>query len=266
MKKDRSETALLCDVDERGVATLTLNRPKRSNAFNSELIELLIDRLEQLTYDPNIRLLVLRGNGRNFSAGADLGWMKDAAQKSKQENLADAHRLAHLLRCLDSFPHPTLAYVRGSAFGGALGLICCCDVAIAEPDSQFCLSEVKLGLIPATIGPYVCRAIGHRQASRYMLSAEIIDAQQARALGIVHQVTPFRQKEAVLHQLCDKILANSPAALTGVKSMLKTLYAKEIDEQTREYTSELIADIRATSEAKEGIAAFFEKRPPSWRK
>lgn len=163
-------TGLLLEKDSNGVAWLSLNRPEKHNAFNDELIASLIETLEQLEQDDSLRALVLTAQGEHFSAGADLGWMQSMATKTESENLQDAQQLAMLLHKLDTFSKPTIAMVHGAAFGGALGLICCCDIAIGTPESRFCLSEAKLGLLPATIGPYVIRAIGQRQSRRYFLT------------------------------------------------------------------------------------------------
>ncbi|MGR5150406.1 enoyl-CoA hydratase-related protein [Photobacterium swingsii] len=255
--------SVVLDIEETGVAYLTLNRAEKHNAFDSTIIAELIEKLTLLNNSPNLRALVLQANGKHFSAGADLNWMRSMADKTPEENQEDAERLALLMHRLDTFPHPTLCLVKGCAFGGALGLICCCDMAIASPDSQFCLSEVKLGLIPATIGPYVSRAIGIRQARRYMLTAEIIESQVALNLGLIHIST------ANIDQARDKwlqhILANAPIALTAAKSLCQLCDADPIDNHLRQTTCEMIATLRVSPEGQEGISAFFEKRPPNWQ-
>lgn len=180
---------LLLKIDSDGVAWLSLNRPEKHNAFNDQLIASLLEILDQLSHDTSVTSLVLDAKGKHFSAGADLAWMQSMAAKTEHENQQDAKQLAMLLHKLDTFCKPTIAVVHGAAFGGALGLICCCDIAIGSSDSRFCLSEVKLGLIPATISPYVIRAIGQRQSRRYFLTAELIDAETAQRLDILHHIS-----------------------------------------------------------------------------
>ncbi len=202
---------VLCHIDELGIASLTLNRKDKSNAFDDEMIQLLIQHLRMLRNEPSVKCLTIHAEGKHFSAGADLNWMKSMADKSYSENLKDAEQLAALMNELDTFPHPTIALVHGCAFGGALGLICCSDIAVATVDSTFCFSEVKLGLIPATIGPYVCRAIGTRQARRYMLTSEHFDSTTALQLGLIHKVVnSLHKQDEYLKELTQLILGNSP--------------------------------------------------------
>jgi methylglutaconyl-CoA hydratase len=267
---DTESSDVLCEIDANGIATLTLNRVSKKNAFDDAMIESLIHYLDTLAAIPTIRCLLLRANGTHFSAGADLHWMQSMAEKSVKENHQDAQQLAHLMHTLDTFPHPTIAVVQGCAFGGALGLICCCDIAIAQPDTQFCLSEVKLGLIPATIGPYVCRAIGVRYARRFMLTAERIDANTAQHIGLIHllvntetDVKEYRLEQQIT-QLTQTILGNSPAALQQAKALCHTCENQPLDKKLIKYTSHLIADIRVSEQGQEGLSAFFEKRQPSW--
>ncbi|PSW05424.1 enoyl-CoA hydratase-related protein [Photobacterium lipolyticum] len=257
---------VLCAVDEKGIATLTLNRTSKHNAFDDVVIQALLDHLDRLKNDPTVYVLVLRAIGKHFSTGADLNWMRSMAKKSVEENRQDAKQLAQLMHVLDTFPHPTIALVHGSAFGGALGLICGCDIAIASSDALFCLSEVKLGLIPATISPYVCRAMGVRQARRYMLTAEHFDAATARQLNIIHIVTDTLNGalEKQLTRLTQMILTNSPNAMTRAKQLCHVCEHKAIDSELRTLTSDLIAEIRRSEQGQEGVNAFFEKRPPAW--
>ncbi|MGF1760509.1 enoyl-CoA hydratase-related protein [Photobacterium sagamiensis] len=257
---------VLCAVDANGIATLTLNRVSKHNAFDNRVIQTLLTHLDILKSDTRVRGLVLRANGKHFSAGADLNWMRTMAEKSIDENRQDARQLAQLMHVLDTFPHPTIALVHGSAFGGALGLICCCDIAIASSDALFCLSEVKLGLIPATICPYVCRAMGVRQARRYMLTAERFDAATAQQLSLIHIVTDTLSGALgkQLARLTQTILANSPNAMTKAKQLCQTCENKKIDPELRALTSDLIAEIRVSEQGQEGLNAFFEKRPPAW--
>ncbi len=271
-QSDTESSDVLCEIDANGIATLILNRVSKKNAFDDSMIESLIHYIDTLAAIPTIRCLLLRANGTHFSAGADLHWMQSMAVKSVKENHQDAQQLAHLMQTLDTFPHPTIAAVQGCAFGGALGLICCCDIVIAQSDSQFCLSEVKLGLIPATIGPYVCRAIGVRYARRYMLTAERIDANTAQHIGLIHLIVDTEAKanakeyrlEQQITQLTQAILNNSPAALQQAKTLCHTCENQPIDKKLIKYTSHLIADIRVSEQGQEGLSAFFDKRQPSW--
>ncbi|MBD6990514.1 gamma-carboxygeranoyl-CoA hydratase [Vibrio parahaemolyticus] len=250
-------TGLLLEKDSNGVAWLSLNRPEKHNAFDDELIASLIETLEQLEQDDSLRALVLTAQGKHFSAGADLGWMQSMATKTESENLQDAQQLAMLLHKLDTFSKPTIAMVHGAAFGGALGLICCCDIAIGTPESRFCLSEVKLGLLPATIGPYVIRAIGQRQSRRYFLTAELIDAETALSMNILHQIDS-QPREAV-NRTIDHLLNNGPQAMQAVKTLCLRCDNQPIDHSLIEYTSQAIATARVSSEGQEGLSAFFGK-------
>lgn len=257
---------VLCSISSQGIATLTLNRIDKHNAFDDVMIAQLLARLNELQADPAVRVLVLQANGRHFSAGADLQWMRAMAAQSRCDNHRDAARLARLMQTLDTFPHPTLVAVQGSAFGGALGLICCGDIVVATTDARFCLSEVRLGLIPATIGPYLCRAIGQRQSRRYMLTAETIDAFRAMELGLVHQVVdeqPTALAEIIEH-FCHTLLSHSPAALTAAKALCQRCYATPIDSALITHTSQLIAELRVSDQGQEGLNAFLAKRPPQW--
>ncbi|AUI87943.1 gamma-carboxygeranoyl-CoA hydratase [Vibrio azureus] len=255
---------VLWEVDTLGVATLTLNRIDKHNAFDACMIDLMIQRLDYLALRTDVRCLVIRANGKHFSAGADLNWMRSMVNSSKQQNLDDAQNLARLMHTLDNFPQPTIAIIQGSAFGGALGLICCCDIAIAADNAKFCLSEVKLGLVPATIGPYVVRAMGNRQARRYMLSAEMMTAKVAEQHGIVHEVHPSDSVDTALEQLIDTLLLNSPDAMRKAKTLCQQCHQAPIDGQLIHYTSQLIADIRVSPQGQDGLYAFLEKRTPSW--
>ncbi|TOB85461.1 gamma-carboxygeranoyl-CoA hydratase [Vibrio parahaemolyticus] len=256
-------TGLLLEKDSNGVAWLSLNRPEKHNAFDDELIASLIETLEQLERDDSLRALVLTAQGKHFSAGADLGWMQSMATKTESENLQDAQQLAMLLHKLDTFSKPTIAMVHGAAFGGALGLICCCDIAIGTPESRFCLSEVKLGLLPATIGPYVIRAIGQRQSRRYFLTAELIDSETALSMNILHQIDS--QPRDAVNRIIGNLLLNGPNAMQAAKGLCLRCDNQAIDHSLIEYTSQAIATARVSSEGQEGLSAFFEKRAAHWR-
>ncbi|EHD0128638.1 MULTISPECIES: enoyl-CoA hydratase-related protein [Vibrio] len=255
---------VLWHVDDNGVATITLNRTAKHNAFDACTIDLLIHRLDYLALRTDVRCLVLRSNGKHFSSGADLNWMQSMADSTRQDNFIDAQNLARLMETLDSFPQPTIAVVQGSAYGGALGLICCSDIAIASRSANFCLSEVKLGLVPATIAPYVMRAMGNRQARRYILSGEVISAEDAERFGIVHEVKEAKQLENAVDSVIKTLLLNSPDAMRKAKTLCHQCHQNPIDQQLIHYTSKLIADIRVSPQGQDGLQAFLEKRSPSW--
>ncbi|MBC7963936.1 MAG: enoyl-CoA hydratase/isomerase family protein, partial [Steroidobacteraceae bacterium] len=216
-----SEETILAVIDERGVVTLTMNRPELHNAFDDRLIATLTDALRQLAADPAVRVLLLAASGKSFSAGADLNWMRRMADYSHEQNLADAAALAELMRTLDSLPKPTIALVQGAAYGGGVGLAACCDIVLATARASFCLSEVRLGLIPAVISPYVVAAIGSRAARRYFLTAETFDALEAQRIGLVHEVVADQDELTVVaERLTVQLLKNGPAALSAAKSLL----------------------------------------------
>jgi methylglutaconyl-CoA hydratase len=246
------------------VATVMLNRPDVHNAFDDSLIAELVAALERLGRDPGVRVVVLAGTGRNFSAGADLNWMKRMAGYSEADNLRDAVAMANLMRTLAGLPRPTIARVRGVAFGGGVGLVACCDVAVAADDASFSLSEARLGLIPAVISPYVIRAIGRRAAQRYFLSAEKFSAHEALRIGLVHEVVlPERLDEAVT-KIAGELLKSGPHAVAAAKRLIVDVADSRLDDATVEETARRIAAIRVSPEGREGIAAFLEKRRPGW--
>lgn len=245
------------------LARLTLNRPDKHNAFNAETIAELNDALGRVAANDALSLLVLDANGKHFCAGADLGWMKAQAAMDAEANLADARELAQLMQQLDRLPIPVVALVQGAAFGGALGLIACADIVVAQPNSQFCLSEVKLGLIPSAISPYVSRAIGVRQMRRYALTAERFSGTQAQALGLVHEVSEHPAEAA--EPLIQALLSNGPQALRACKSLLALVGDAPITEALVEETARRIAEIRVSPEGQEGLQAFFDKRAPNWQ-
>ena len=247
-----------------GVAELVLNRPDKSNAFDASMISDLFEALRKIENDVEIRVVVLSGKGKHFSAGADLNWMRSMAEATYQENLEDARVLAILMDALYRCSKPTIARVQGSAFGGALGLICCCDIAIGASNSQFCLSEVKLGLVPAVISPYVNKCIGTRAMRRYTLTAELIDAAKACQIGILSEVVAPDCLDDHIAYLCQQLRNNSPTALTSAKSLLTLIQNTSIDEANQNYTSELIAKLRVSKEGQQGITAFLEKTTPPW--
>ncbi|KKO45295.1 gamma-carboxygeranoyl-CoA hydratase [Arsukibacterium ikkense] len=251
-------------IDQRGVANLVLNRPEVHNAFDDLMIAELIQVLDSLAANDQVKVLLLSANGKNFSAGADLNWMRSMAEKDYQQNLDDANELALLMHKLDKFPKPTVAMVQGAAFGGAVGLVACCDIAVASDTASFCLSEVKIGLIPAVISPYVMRALGERQSRRYFLTAERFSADTAKTLGLLHEVTTPSELTDKTNGFIDNLLQNSPAAISAAKTLLHNIYNRKISNNVVAHTTQAIAEIRVSAEGQEGLSAFLEKRRPGW--
>lgn len=249
---------------EGGVARLTFTRADKHNAFDDALIAGLTAALERVAVDTAVRVVVLAGEGKSFSAGADLDWMRRMADYGPAENLADARELARMMQVLADLPKPTLARVHGAAYGGGVGLVAACDIAIATPQARFVLSEAKLGLIPAVISPYVVEAIGARAARRYFQTAEMIDAETALRLGLVHEVVTECELDVAIDGLIENLLANGPQAMAASKDLIRRV-AGPRDAAMIEDTAQRIADIRATAEGKEGVRAFLEKRKPSWQ-
>ncbi len=261
-----TEPILITTIDDRGVARLTLNRPDVRNAFNEQMINDICDAMGKLSADPYVRIIVLTGAGKAFSAGADLNMMKRVAEYSATENKDDARRLAHMLQSIYQSPKPTIALVNGPAMGGGLGLIAACDIAIASEDAFFALTEVYVGLIPAVISPFVVQAIGVRQARRYFLTGERFDAATAEDLGLIHELSPAAGINDALDAMVDKLLRAAPGAQTEAKELIRSIKFKAVSETVLRDTAERIAKRRASAEGKEGITAFLEKRKPSWLK
>ncbi|BBK32817.1 methylglutaconyl-CoA hydratase [Stella humosa] len=247
------------------VARVTLNRPEVHNAFDDRLIAELTGIFERLAADPAVRAVLLCANGRSFSAGADLNWMKRTAGYSEAQNLGDARALARMLRTLDGLPQPTVALVQGPAYGGGVGLVACCDIAVAVPEAAFSLSEVRLGLLPAAISPYVVAAIGARQARRYFLTAERFDAGEARRIGLVHEIAAREELEATGRRLLESLAQGGTLAQAASKRLIARVAGAPVDDALVEDTAGRIAGLRAGEEGREGVAAFLEKRRPSWR-
>lgn len=252
------------ETNAQGIATLSLNRPEVSNAFNDMLISALLEHLDLVEKSPQIRCLILRSEGKHFSAGADLQWMKSMAAYDFDHNYQDALVLSELMDKLYRLNKPTIACVQGAAFGGAVGLIACCDIAIGERNSRYCLSEVKLGLCPAVISPYVIGAIGPRQASRYFLTAEVFSSQKALSMGLLHEVVEANALTEATLALAGVVAQNGPEALGACKSLIKRVDDDFPNKNLRHDTARLIAKLRVSEEGQEGISAFFEKRSPKW--
>ena len=253
------------EIERAGkVATIWMNRPAVFNAFDEQLIAELAAACRELDGDPTVRVVVLGGRGKHFSAGADLNWMKRAAQFTETQNLDDARKFAGMLRTLSQMSKPTIARVQGAALGGGTGLTAACDMAVAASDAVFSTSEVRFGIIPSAISPYVLRAIGPRHALRYFLSAERIAAERALTIGLVGDVVPVEELDACVGKLVDALLAGGPLAQKAAKELIAAVDGQKIDEIISEETARRIARQRATDEAKDGIAAFLDKRPPAW--
>ena len=247
-----------------GIATVWMNRPERHNAFDETLIAELHDAFRRLDDDPKTRVIVLAGRGKSFSAGADLEWMRRLAGCGIEENLRDARALAAMLYAIDRVQKPTVARIHGTALGGGTGLACVCNVAIATTDATFATTEVKFGLVPAAIGPYVVRAIGERNAYRYFLTAERFDANEARRIGMVHEVCAPDAIDGRVHAIANTLLVGGPKAQAAAKQLISGVAYRTIDDVVIEETAQCIAKLRATPEAKEGIGAFLQKRQPNW--
>jgi methylglutaconyl-CoA hydratase len=256
--------SLLSERRADGSAWITLNRPEVHNAFDDRLIVELTAALSNLGADDAVRAVVLTGSGRSFSAGADLNWMRRSSTYGEAENMADARALALLIKTLHELPKPTVARVNGAALGGGAGLVACCDIAVASADAKFGTTEVRLGLIPAVIGPYVVAAIGIRQARRLMLTGERIAAAEAARIGLVHDVVPPERLDAAVAALLEDLLKGGPGALAAVKRLLRDLTGRPIDVELVDDTARRIAALRTTAEAQEGVAAFLAKRQPVW--
>jgi methylglutaconyl-CoA hydratase len=268
MPRKKAASTFACEtlnVDLRhSVGLVALNRPEVHNAFNERLIAELTSVLRALDADNSVRAVVLTGQGSSFCAGADLNWMKKMAGYGPKENLADAQALALMLRTLNGLGKPTVACVRGAAFGGGVGLIACCDIAVAAHDATFALSEAKLGLIPATISPYVIEAIGARQARRYFLSAERFTAAEAFRIGLVHDIVPEPELDTRINELLGALLVAGPMAQLECKALIRGVAHRPIDADVISGTAEHIAAVRASAEGREGVAAFLGKRPAKW--
>jgi methylglutaconyl-CoA hydratase len=252
------------NIDSRGVARVTINNPDKHNAFDDQIIAQLTQAFKAIANNTDVRLMILDSAGKSFSAGADLSWMQRMADYSYAENLSDSRALAEMLKTLNSLPQPTIARIQGATFGGAVGLVSCCDMAIASERASFCLSEVKIGLVPATISPYVIAAIGQRASRRYFTTAERFDAQTAQQLGLISQVTDADKLDSAVEEIITTLLANGPIAIKHAKQLIFNISGKSIDNALIEQTCEVIAATRVSDEGQEGLNAFLEKRSPKW--
>lgn len=247
-----------------GALYLVLNRPEVHNAFNAELIENILLALEVADENEAVRLVVLTGSGKNFCAGGDVNYMRSLGTNSFEENKEDALQMATLMQALNEFPKPTIARVNGAAYGGGVGLLCCCDMAFGTTNTKICLSEVKIGMVPATIGPYVLKAIGIRNAHRLMLTAEVVHGKEAVELQLLNRLFEEEEFDQQLQAITKKISQNAPQALSITKALLLNLAYQPINDGVIDYTADVIATVRASEEGKEGLAAFLEKRKPKF--
>jgi methylglutaconyl-CoA hydratase len=250
---------------EGRVAKVFLNRPEVRNAFNDSVITELADTFTRLGNDPGLRAIVLGGHGKAFCAGADLNWMKSMAGYGWEDNRADATRLAEMLWAVYACPLPVVGRLQGDCYAGGMGLAACCDVLIAAEGMHFCLSEARLGLLPATISPYVMRAMGEQAARRYFVTAERFSAAQAQTMGFVHEVVTADALDAKVDEITALLVVNGPAAVKACKRLVQDFAGREITQDLRAETARRIADIRASDEGREGVQAFLNKREPAWR-
>ena len=249
---------------EGPLARLQLDRPELHNAFDAALISALTSALGQLADDAQVRVVVLEGSGRSFSAGADLNWMRDMASADEATNREDALALARLMRALDELPKPTIARVHGAALRGGVGLVACCDIAIGVPEAKFGLTEARLGLLPAVISPYVIAAIGSRQARRWFATGEVFDAQAAQRMGLLHEVVPATELDDAVQRQVALLLKAGPVATAQAKTLVRSVQAHVDRDALDGATADLIAALRVSPEGQEGLAAFLDKRPPAW--
>ncbi|MBR45435.1 MAG: enoyl-CoA hydratase [Rhodospirillaceae bacterium] len=258
------EGHVLVTVDAKGVATITLNRPEKHNAFDDAVIAHLTRELRTLGDDENVRVVVLAARGPSFCAGADLQWMKRTAEFSESENLQDASAMAELLQILYTLPKPTVALIQGPAYAGGVGLICACDIAIAARSARFSITEVRLGLIPSVISPFLINAIGESYARRYVLTGERISSAEAERIGLVHEVVPDEALAVRGETFAKMLLKGGPESLREAKTLIKAVHGREVDSAMLVDLAKRIARVRVSDEAQEGMGAFLEKRKPRW--
>ena len=254
----------LLTVRDDAILHLRLNRPQIHNAFDDALIQELTHALQAAGSDPSVRVVVLEAEGHSFSAGADLNWMRSLIGATEAQNIEDANKLATLMRTLNNLPKPTIAKVQGPAFGGGVGLIACCDIAIGASSALFSLSESRLGLLPAVISPYVIEAIGARQARRYFATAERFGADKARDMGLLHDVVAAEELDATVNALIQTLLSVGPVASGAAKQLIRDVTHLNDDVLVDQHTSRCIAALRVSPEGQEGLSSFLEKRKPFW--
>ncbi|MGB0495126.1 MAG: enoyl-CoA hydratase/isomerase family protein [Kangiellaceae bacterium] len=264
MANDTNNNEIIVTKAKNGVGRITLNRAELHNSFDDKVIHSLTEAIKEIDQDDSLRLLVLDAKGKSFSAGADLNWMKRMASYSWEENYQDSLKLAGLMQALYECSKTTIAVVQGAAYGGGVGLVACCDIVLASEKAMFCLSEVKLGLIPSVISPYVVKAIGERNSKRYFTTAEKFNVNEALNIQLVHKVFPLDELKDASDDYINRILANGPNAMYQAKKLVNYVNNKKIDETLILETAQRIADIRASIEGKEGVSAFLEKRPAHW--
>lgn len=250
---------------DNGVVTVTLNRPEVHNAFNEIVIGDLTEALKKAGEEKSARVVVLRGNGKSFCAGGDLNWMRRMADYNHKQNVEDAMRLGTLLKTLNNLPKPTIGLIHGNAFGGGVGLAACCDITIAEETAQFCLSEVRIGIIPSVIAPYVIAAMGQNQSRRYFLTAERFDGKTAERVGLIDEAVPVGKLDEACENLIAELWNGAPGAQARGKKLILDIFGKPIDDAVIQHTVEQIAEARASEEGKEGLSAFLNKTEPAWR-
>ncbi len=246
------------------VGRITLNSPEVRNAFNDDVIAELTQAFKDMCANPDVRCIVLAAEGLAFCAGADLNWMRRMADYSHDENVADASKLASMLHTIAACPKPTIARVQGDVYAGGTGLVAACDIAVAVESAQFCISEVKIGLIPATISPYLIRAMGVRAAQRYWLTAERFNAAEAMRIGLVSEVASTQELDAAVNKLCKQLCLASPEALRSTKKLIDAVALKPITPELITHTVQAIADARSSAQGKEGLQSFLQKRQPTW--
>jgi len=259
-----NDSILKITRESNGVLRLTLDRPEVLNAFDEALIAKITETFEAVRTDPTVRVVVLAAAGRMFCAGADLAWMRRAAANDQAANLEDARRLAKMMDAIDRCPQPVVARIQGPAYGGGVGLVCAADIAIASERARFSVSEAKLGILPAVIGPYVVNAVGLRQARRLALTCTLVSAQEALAIGLVQQVTSENDLDQAVQTCVNELLAGGPQAQQAIKQLFSQLHVGPVTDEVRELTAQTICRTRAGAEARAGFEAFFAKRPAPW--
>ncbi len=247
-----------------GLVTVTLNRPDMHNALDELLVRELTRGFDMLGADPACRLIVLKGSGTSFCAGTDLAWMQRTAGANPHTHLLEAQNLSLMMKTMHAFPKPLVAMVHGSVVGVGVGILACCDVVVASDSANFRLSDVKFGLVPAVIGPYVVQAIGVRAAKRYFITAEPFSATEAKSMGLIHEIVPDRMMAAAASKLVERIVAGGPKAQMAAKDLLRRVDSTPVGDDISEYTINMAARLRASPEGREGLAAYLEKRNPAW--